>query len=189
MPKPKYRRPPQKEHKEKLESFTFASALSGVARKKSDASAGLYSPMGSRLPSRKNSKASLAGKGARTPRQKSLASSEVSSPGEAGEKDREEELMREGTMDTARPGMGNERFASESDDGYRNGGSSSNRNADPSEHRTDPEIEGLKRARRNENNDRHAHHRPFSEAEMTEALKKTHLNAPAGMGMSTGIPV
>jgi len=49
MPPLKYRRPVAKEHKEKLESFSFAHAW----RRKSDQSQ--YSPMGSRLPSRKNS--------------------------------------------------------------------------------------------------------------------------------------
>ncbi|KAF2194776.1 hypothetical protein K469DRAFT_686737 [Zopfia rhizophila CBS 207.26] len=49
MPPPKYRRPVNPEHKEKLEAFSWAQAW----RRKSDQSQ--YSPMGSRLPSRKNS--------------------------------------------------------------------------------------------------------------------------------------
>lgn len=49
MPPLKYRRPVNPEHKEKLESFTWAKAW----RRKSDQS--MYSPMGSRMPSRKNS--------------------------------------------------------------------------------------------------------------------------------------
>ncbi|OCK76451.1 hypothetical protein K432DRAFT_306323 [Lepidopterella palustris CBS 459.81] len=49
MPPMKYRRPVAPEHKEKLESFSFAKAW----RRKSTQSQ--YSPMGSRLPSRKNS--------------------------------------------------------------------------------------------------------------------------------------
>ena len=49
MPPMKYRRPVQKEHKEKLESFQFSKAW----RRRSDMSQ--YSPMGSRLPSRMNS--------------------------------------------------------------------------------------------------------------------------------------
>jgi hypothetical protein len=49
IPPSKYRRPVQKEHKEKLEAFSFAKAW----RRKSNTS--LYSPMGSRMPSRKNS--------------------------------------------------------------------------------------------------------------------------------------
>lgn len=49
MPRPKYRAPPKKEHKERLESFTFAEAW----RRKSFQSQ--YSPMGTRAPSRRNS--------------------------------------------------------------------------------------------------------------------------------------
>jgi len=45
----KYRRPVEKAHREKLESFSFANAW----RRKSYQS--IYSPMGSRMPSRKNS--------------------------------------------------------------------------------------------------------------------------------------
>ncbi|KAF2202494.1 hypothetical protein GQ43DRAFT_310631 [Delitschia confertaspora ATCC 74209] len=49
MPPLKYRRPVDPEHKAKLESYSWAQAW----RRKSEAS--MYSPMGSRLPSRKNS--------------------------------------------------------------------------------------------------------------------------------------
>lgn len=49
MPRPKYRAPPKKEHKEKLESFSFAEAW----RRRSFQSQ--YSPMGTRAPSRRNS--------------------------------------------------------------------------------------------------------------------------------------
>lgn len=49
MPRPKYRAPPQKEHKEKLEAFSFADAW----RRKSFQSQ--HSPMGTRAPSRRNS--------------------------------------------------------------------------------------------------------------------------------------
>jgi hypothetical protein len=52
MPQPKYRRPVAKEHKEKLEAFSFASAW----RRKSSQS--MYSPMGSRAVSRNASVAS-----------------------------------------------------------------------------------------------------------------------------------
>jgi hypothetical protein len=47
----KYRRPVDKKHKETLEAFNFADAWN--ERRKSFASQ--YSPMGSRLPSRRNS--------------------------------------------------------------------------------------------------------------------------------------
>jgi hypothetical protein len=49
MPRAKYRAPVKKEHKEKLESFSFASAW----RRKSFMSE--YSPMGTRMPSRRAS--------------------------------------------------------------------------------------------------------------------------------------
>ncbi|KAF2120250.1 hypothetical protein BDV96DRAFT_595808 [Lophiotrema nucula] len=53
MPPLKYRRPVDPKHKEHLESFTWAKAW----RRRSDCS--LYSPMGSRLPSRKTSATTL----------------------------------------------------------------------------------------------------------------------------------
>ena len=48
MPQPKYRGSYNKEHQEKLSSFSFSDAWK--SRRKSDQS--LYSPLGSRLPSR-----------------------------------------------------------------------------------------------------------------------------------------
>lgn len=53
MPPLKYRRPVNPEHKAKLESFSWQKAW----RRRSEQS--LYSPMGSRMPSRKNSKSTL----------------------------------------------------------------------------------------------------------------------------------
>ena len=49
MPRPKYRRLPEKAHKERLDAFSFAEAW----RRKSFQSQ--HSPMGTRLPSRRNS--------------------------------------------------------------------------------------------------------------------------------------
>lgn len=54
MPRPKYRQPPKKEHKEKLDAFSFADAW----RRKSFQSQ--YSPMGTRAPSRRASFLSIA---------------------------------------------------------------------------------------------------------------------------------
>ncbi|PNS18250.1 hypothetical protein CAC42_7619 [Sphaceloma murrayae] len=76
MPRPKYRAPVKKEHKEKLESFNFGSSW----RRRSHVS--LYSPMGSRLPSRRGSRVSRqsvsgpsgAGRESLEARRKSLAS-------------------------------------------------------------------------------------------------------------------
>jgi len=60
MPQSKYRRPVAKEHKEKLEAFSFADAW----RRRSHAST--YSPMGSRMPSRKNSAEPQVGRRSRS---------------------------------------------------------------------------------------------------------------------------
>jgi hypothetical protein len=60
MPQSKYRRPVAKEHKEKLEAFSFANAW----RRKSNGST--YSPMGSRMPSRKNSAEPQVGRRSRS---------------------------------------------------------------------------------------------------------------------------
>jgi hypothetical protein len=60
MPQSKYRRPVAKEHKEKLEAFSFADAW----RRRSHAST--YSPMGSRMPSRKNSAEPQVGRKSRS---------------------------------------------------------------------------------------------------------------------------
>jgi len=56
MPPPKYKRPVAKEHKETLEAFSFGS----FGRKKSQQS--LYSPMGSRMPSYRNSVSTIGGR-------------------------------------------------------------------------------------------------------------------------------
>jgi hypothetical protein len=60
IPQSKYRRPVAKEHKEKLEAFSFANAW----RRKSNGST--YSPMGSRMPSRKNSAEPQVGRRSRS---------------------------------------------------------------------------------------------------------------------------
>lgn len=57
MPKLRYRRTPDPKHKEHLESYSWEKAFGGLGlRRRSRGS--LYSPMGSRLPSRINSVAS-----------------------------------------------------------------------------------------------------------------------------------
>lgn len=64
MPKPKYRGPYNQSHQEKLSAFSFGGAW---ARRKSDQSQ--YSPMGSRLPSRRGSMLSGQGPEARSRQQ------------------------------------------------------------------------------------------------------------------------
>jgi hypothetical protein len=78
MPPMKYRRAVDPEHKKTLESFSFSTAW----RRRSNAS--LYSPMGSRLPSRRNSCRS------RRSRSRSMARSRRSSFSTASEYDTEE---------------------------------------------------------------------------------------------------
>jgi len=75
MPRPKYRAPPKKEHKEKLESFSFTDAW----RRKSFQSQ--YSPMGTRAPSRRNSWLSTRRKSYRSARTSSVASTETGKSG------------------------------------------------------------------------------------------------------------
>ncbi|KAK5138508.1 hypothetical protein LTR08_000095 [Meristemomyces frigidus] len=70
MPRPKYRKPPTKEHKEKLESFSFAEAW----RRKSFQST--YSPMGTRAPSRRNSLFSRKSFGGKSSRANSVSTGE-----------------------------------------------------------------------------------------------------------------
>lgn len=93
MPRPKYRQPPKKEHKEKLEAFSFADSW----RRKSYHSQ--YSPMGSRMPSRRNSWYSMGRKsfsgrsaGAKTPksalsRSTSMTSNHAPEPRQLRERD------------------------------------------------------------------------------------------------------
>ena len=57
MPRLKYRGPYNKQHQEKLHAFSFAAAFDGLRRK---SGASQYSPMGSRLTSRRGSRASKA---------------------------------------------------------------------------------------------------------------------------------
>ena len=64
MPKPKYRGPVNKEHQDKLHAFEFSSAF---RRRNSEQSQ--YSPMGSRLPSRRNSLLGFVGFGGRSRKQ------------------------------------------------------------------------------------------------------------------------
>lgn len=79
MPRPKYRKPPTKEHKDKLEAFSFGDAW----RKKSFQSQ--YSPMGTRAPSRRNSLFSLASRrksyGGRSSRANSITSGDTDKSG------------------------------------------------------------------------------------------------------------
>ena len=60
MPKAKYRAPVDKKHKERLDAFSFGGAID-VLRRRSGVSQ--YSPMGSRMPSRRGSRVGGGGEG------------------------------------------------------------------------------------------------------------------------------
>ncbi|KAK4545383.1 hypothetical protein LTR36_003563 [Oleoguttula mirabilis] len=81
MPRPKYRKPPTKEHKEKLDSFSFTDAW----RRKSFQST--YSPMGTRAPSRRNSLFSRKSLGGRSSRANSVST--TAEPEKGGVRQRE----------------------------------------------------------------------------------------------------
>lgn len=78
MPLPKYRRPPQKEHKEKLEAFSFADAW---GRKSFQSH---HSPMGTRAPSRRASWMSMGRKSVASLPRKSLGGRSIGGRSEAG---------------------------------------------------------------------------------------------------------
>jgi len=61
MPRPKYRAPVKKEHKDKLDAFNFGTAW----KRRSQQS--LYSPMGSRVPSRRGSAATRPSQSSKRP--------------------------------------------------------------------------------------------------------------------------
>jgi hypothetical protein len=84
MPQLKYRRPVDPEHKERLEAFSFKTAW----RRRSQSS--LYSPMGSRLPSRRGSFRS------RRSRSRSMARSRRSSVSASSDYDPEETWVDSG---------------------------------------------------------------------------------------------
>jgi len=56
MPRPKYRRPVEPEHKAHLESYSFGQGVKNLKRRSVRSLASLYSPMGSRLASRAGSR-------------------------------------------------------------------------------------------------------------------------------------
>ena len=95
MPRPKYRAPPQKEHKEKLEAFSFADSW----RKKSFQST--YSPMGTRAPSRRTSFLSMGRKS-----RKSFSGRSTGGKSESGRTGSVSSDTTEKSMPRPREGMG-----------------------------------------------------------------------------------
>lgn len=160
MPRPKYRRPPTKEHKEKLESFSFADAW----RRKSYQSN--YSPMGTRAPSRRNSLFS------RKSYQKSSRANSVASS--SGETEKSGMRQREGMMALA-PTMTAPEEA-EGDDDVTNVGLSRVQSHDyqiKSRPRTADGRDGRMPPLHS------MHDMPFTEHELTMALQRSHLAVPA----------
>lgn len=115
MPRPKYRAPPQKEHTEKLEAFSFADAW----RKKSFQSN--YSPMGTRAPSRRASflsRKSIGGRSTRSVR-KSVSGRSVKSARTASVTSEDTEKTKSANMLEGQPEV-------EGDDDVANGSFSLN---------------------------------------------------------------
>ncbi len=187
MPRPKYRKPPTKEHKEKLESFSFGDAW----RRKSYQSN--YSPMGTRAPSRSNSLFRRKSH-ARSSRANSVAS--LGDGEKCGPRQRE---MHSGAMITAQLST---EVEADGDDDVTNGGYTSRSRLYKAFGRSANNIAvGLSRAQSREQvptksrprtaedippdcseyfGSGTAHdHRPFSEHELTLALQRSHLAVPA----------
>nr|POE85189.1 hypothetical protein CFP56_67347 [Quercus suber] len=170
MPRPKYRAIPKKEHKDKLEAFSFAEAW----RRKSFQSQ--YSPMGTRAPSRRNSVFSLGRKSGAS-RSNSVTSHET---GKSGVKQREG-----GGVDGAarRAQLGTQRLSTEvenenGDDDVANVGLSRMQSHDKSAS-LNPQTTGEVRTNGIPAIMNTAHdHQTFTEEDLALAIKRTHLAVP-----------
>lgn len=156
MPPLKYRRPVAKEHKEKLESFSFAHAW----RRKSDQSQ--YSPMGSRLPSRKNSTHTQGRKSFQATRTSMQVPRTPSNVGQVKE-DMDDEadvtnvgLSRQHTHESIRPGPSSS--VGRRSQSMRSGGS-----RPQTQHTNTSDKAG----------------QPFTQEDFELALKKSHLEVPS----------
>lgn len=177
MPRPKYRRPPTKEHKETLEAFSFAEAW----RRKSFQSQ--YSPMGTRLPSRRTSFLSIGS------RKKSYMSSR--GPSRAGsvasqktEYSADQNVLGPAARQRER-GFGGTRLSTEieaeGDDDVHNVGLSRVQSRD-NQYKSRPRTadDPPKRPRETVPIMSTAHdHQPFTEQELALALQRSHLAVPA----------
>lgn len=185
MPKPKYRRPPEKAHKDKLDSFSFGEAW----RRKSFQSQ--HSPMGTRLPSRRNSFLDFRkGLASRNASRNASRSASVASNDNGGAKHKDK-LGR-------RPPRLSAEVEQDGDDDPANGkylklcylevsgltvtvvGGSHL----PSVDRDLPLPPRTAKAMSNDRNAPHtmitAHdHQPFSESDLAMAIKRSHLTVPA----------
>ncbi|KAF1844176.1 uncharacterized protein K460DRAFT_379166 [Cucurbitaria berberidis CBS 394.84] len=167
MPPLKYRRPVDPEHKKRLESFNFSTAW----RRRSHTS--LYSPMGSKLPSRRNSCRS------RRSRSRSMHRSRRSSfSSEYDAEDWVDSGIGASIAGDERPA--NIREASDDEGDVLNVGLSRNPTEDPRDARrkqsTAARRESISRPGTGSDRTRNAS-QPFSPEELEQALAKSHLEA------------
>lgn len=176
MPRPKYRKPPTKEHKEALESFSFADAW----RRKSFQS--VYSPMGTRAPSRKNSSRGPSRRGSLFSRNSYTKSASragsVSSAGEPEKGPKGQHRERE-HFAALRPALSTEEEV-EGDDDVHNVGLSRVQSYDQKPVMSRPMTAENTRANMGYFPAVTAHdHLPFSEHELALAMQRSHLAVPA----------
>ncbi|QIW96180.1 hypothetical protein AMS68_001698 [Peltaster fructicola] len=163
MPRPKYRRPPEKAHKDKLDAFSFGEAW----RRKSYQSQ--HSPMGTRLPSRRNSFLSFR-KGIAS-RNASRNASIVSNSDKGGSKHTED------IGPSLRPALSPE-VEQYGDDDVANVGGSHLRGRErdlPSPPRT---AAALSSNNLSPTRGTARDHQPFSEDDLALAMKRSHLTVP-----------
>ncbi|KAF2726347.1 hypothetical protein K431DRAFT_6638 [Polychaeton citri CBS 116435] len=168
MPRPKYRAPPKKEHKEKLDSFSFADSW----RRKSQQS--MYSPMGTRAPSRRHSLISLGRRksyGAKSHRTGSFSSDTTEKS-----RHRKDALSRlntqteaEGDDDVANVGMSRVVSRDTKKDALSRPRTAENHKPN----NLDATVSGA-----SEGTQAHDHH-PFTEADLERALRKSRIAEPA----------
>ncbi|KAJ9638400.1 hypothetical protein H2201_002676 [Coniosporium apollinis] len=157
MPQPKYRRPVPKEHKEKLENFSFSNAW-----RRSSQQSGDYSPMGSRAPSRRGSLASVFGVGGRKSFQSRRGESHVGSTVEEDEGD---------DTDVKNVGL--------SKNNTHEGANASASAAPMSLNQIANQPSGSRPQSSNANGGRTSpYQQPFTQEDLTLALKRSHLDGP-----------
>ncbi|KAK3671327.1 hypothetical protein LTR78_008787 [Recurvomyces mirabilis] len=178
MPRPKYRKPPTKEHKEHLESFSFADAW----RRRSFQS--VHSPMGTRAPSRKNSSRGPSRRGSLCSRKSytktASRAGSVSSAGEpekGGPKGQHRERER---FAAAVPTSLSTEEEADGDDDVHNVGLSRVQSYDQKPVMSRPLTAENTRTNVGYFPAVTAHdHLPFSENELALALQRSHLAVPA----------
>ncbi|KAL1296636.1 hypothetical protein AAFC00_000122 [Neodothiora populina] len=172
MPRPKYRAPVKKEHKEKLESFNWGTAW----RRQSFISE--YSPMGSRMPSRRNSLISRKSFGGKSSRRNSI-----------GDSGKEVEGVQTKSRHAARATRLSAEIEAEGDDDVTNVGLSrvQSRDKDKALSRQlsldhplpTSGARNIAEAAAGKSSDGVAQNdQPFTEEELALALKKSHLTVP-----------